>query len=201
MSSWLKAVLIGDSGVGKTSIYQRLEQNIFNPAQVPTVGGSFAKILIPNGNSEEEIGLWDTAGQERFRMIVPLYFQRASIVIIVFSLGHMETFESVQSWYDFAKLHAPPDVHFFLIGNKSDLVERRAITFDDAEAMSGRLEADVYIETSALTGAGFEELLSAFGRFLRSKEAEGGVMESGPGKRQGLDLAARPRDTKQEECC
>jgi small GTP-binding protein len=169
MSATVKAVLVGDSGVGKTSIYQRLEQNIFNDAQMPTVGGSFAKITIPGGAESQEIGLWDTAGQERFRTIVPLYFQRASLVLIVFSVGSRDSYDNVQDWYELAKSHAPPDVRYFVIGNKSDLIDERQVPFDEAQAKAEQFRADVYIETSAVTGAGREDLLEAFKRFFNNR--------------------------------
>jgi small GTP-binding protein len=202
MSTVVKAVLVGDSAVGKTSIYQRLEHNIFNVAQMPTVGGSFARITIRSESGPQEIGLWDTAGQERFRTIVPLYFQRASLVLIVFNIASRDSYDNVQTWYELAKSHAPPEVRYFLIGNKADLIDERAVPFDDAQTKSEQLHADVYIETSAVTGAGCEDLLAAFGRYIGNRSTEGSELpipklEANPSLGSGSARTEPDRQT----CC
>jgi small GTP-binding protein len=206
MCAQVKAVLVGDSGVGKTSIYQRLEHNIFNVAQMPTVGGSFAKIRVPIGSVEREIGLWDTAGQERFRTIVPLYFQRASLVLIVYSVGSRESYDNLQTWFELAKSHAPPEVHFFVIGNKADLIDERQVNFDEAQGYSDKIGADVYIETSAVTGAGCEDLLAAFGRYLESlagerEEAFGAQPASVGGATASVGLGPSRAEGAASGCC
>jgi small GTP-binding protein len=164
----LKAVLIGDSGVGKTSIFQRIENNTFNDAHIPTVGGAYTALQV--GVSERDIGLWDTAGQERFRTIVPMYFQRANIVVIVFDLTSRPSFEHLADWYDIAKSKAPEGIKYVLIGNKRDCTDDRVIPLADAEDAQQRFGASVYIETSAVTGDGFDLILSEFGKIADENE-------------------------------
>jgi small GTP-binding protein len=158
----LKAVLIGDSGVGKTSIFQRLESSKFSDAHIPTVGGAYTAVQV--GVSERTIGLWDTAGQERFRTIVPMYFQRAHIVVIVFDLTQRQTFEHLAEWHEIAKTKAPENIKYVLIGNKRDCVDERVVTLAEAEEARQKIGGFVYIETSALNGDGFDLVLSEFGR-------------------------------------
>jgi small GTP-binding protein len=170
-SALLKVVFVGDSGVGKSSIYQRLEHNAFFPLKAPTIGGSFTRLDVPTVNGTAAIALWDTAGQERFRTIVPLYFQRVALVLIVFAIDARDSFENIALWHEMAKAHAPPSVRFFLIGNKSDL-GTRAIAFDVGQKRCAQLGMDVYIETSAATGAGCDDLLAAFGDFAARFHAD-----------------------------
>jgi small GTP-binding protein len=172
MTDSVKAVLVGDSAVGKTALYTRLDSNSFDPRHTPTVGGSFTKLTVSFEGFRGEVGLWDTAGQERFRTLVPLYFQRAVIVVLCFDLTSASSFDSIEMWHEMARAHAPPTVHFFLIGNKSDLIDAREVQFPDAQQKSERLHADVYIETSAVTSAGLDELLSAFGRCVANRSPE-----------------------------
>jgi small GTP-binding protein len=201
MATLVKAVLVGDSGVGKTSIYQRLESNIFSSSQMPTVGGSFAKIEVSTSRGPAKIGLWDTAGQERFRTIVPLYFQRASLVLIIFALDSRESFDSVGPWQEMAKAHAPGDARHILVGNKSD-VEERAVPFDAAQARADALGMDAYIETSAATGAGRDALLATFERVLeqRGDGEDGERAEPDGGQRDAGVPLARVRGSLQD-CC
>jgi small GTP-binding protein len=172
MSQSAKAVLVGDTAVGKTALYTRLDSHSFDPRHIPTVGGSFTTLTVSFEGFAREVGLWDTAGQEKFRTIVPLYFQRADIVVLCFDLTSMPSFDSIEMWYELAKAHAPPTVHFLLIGTKSDLIDERQVQFPDAQQKSERLHADVYIETSAATSAGLDQLISAFGRCLANRSRE-----------------------------
>jgi small GTP-binding protein len=197
----VKAVLAGESSVGKSSLYQRLESDTFTSSHMPTVSGSFAKLIVPMGGEEAEIGLWDTAGQEKFRSIAPLYFQRAAIVVLVFSVASRQSYDSVDEWYELAKTHAPPESRFFLVGNKID-IDGRVVTFDEAQEKSHRLKADVYIETSASTGDGCEGLMAAFSQYLERQDLQ--THEMIQGKRDTpvpLEVGTTPRSAPAKACC
>jgi small GTP-binding protein len=198
MTIRVKAVLVGDSGVGKTSLYQRLEHQTFTPVHLPTVSGSFAKLSVPLRDGKSAIiGLWDTAGQERFRTIVPLYFQRASMVLIVFSLASHESFDHVNGWYELAKSHVPPDARFLLIGNKNDVAERE-VAFNEAQEQSEILMADRYIETSAATGTGCADLMEVLAECIQ----EGNELSEPEAQPKGKvsDLAV-PGNDERSKCC
>jgi small GTP-binding protein len=176
---------------------------------MPTVGGSFTRIKIPGMAASEDIGLWDTAGQERFRTIVPLYFQRADIILIVFSLESRESFDNVSDWYSLTKLHAPSAARFFLIGNKSDLLESREVTLEEGQSQADRLEADVYVETSAVTGAGCQEIIDAFQAFIEHRNTavvepvNGAINANGSGPRKSGEVSIGETSGKKSgtTCC
>jgi small GTP-binding protein len=158
----VKVVLVGDEAVGKTAIFKRLENNTFEKALQPTVGGSYVRLTLTNGRgSKTDIGLWDTAGAERYRSIVPVYFRHAQIVIYVFDLTSAESFESIgQEWVKTVQTKAPADVQLLLLGNKSDLDDKRKVDLTAAQQLSERIGAKAYIETSALNGAGIDLVTS-----------------------------------------
>jgi small GTP-binding protein len=207
MSNGLKAVLVGNSQVGKSSLSERLERGTFSAARMLTAGGSFATIRVPTATGTSEFGLWDTAGQERFRTIVPLYFHRACLVLVVFSVDSRESFDDARIWHQMARERAPSDVRFFLIGNKTDLVRERVISPADGQAKCDELRMDTYVETSAATGAGCEDLLTAIGRLV--SEGPGNETEpvgarpleigGGSGGERGFSLAAATDQIKR--CC
>jgi small GTP-binding protein len=162
-----KAILVGDIAVGKTAIFHRLERKEFQTEYKSTVSGALVKLTIPlSDGSTEQINLWDTAGEERYRNLVLLYFHDVSIVIIVFSLTSRRSFENATVWYNLARKQASPSVRYYLVGNKSDKMADRAVTFDEGQAKSVSLEAESYIETSAVTGVGCEELLTIFALYF-----------------------------------
>jgi small GTP-binding protein len=179
----VKAVLIGDSAVGKTSIFRHLESHIFEQQYVPTVGGAFVRIWIdlPDG-TRTEMGLWDTAGQEKFRVIVPMYFQRTDILLMVFDLTQRGTFESIESWVALARERAPAEVQTVLIGNKSDLAESRQIQFGEAQEKAELYGAFVYVEMSALKGHGFDELMTQLAELSRLALERRSPVETGNGE-------------------
>ena len=157
-----KAVLIGDSAVGKTALFQRLENDAFQDSHIPTVGGAYTRISINSSNGYTyNIGLWDTAGQERFRNVVPMYFQSANIIIVVYDISNRESFENIGTWIDLANQKAPPDACYVLLGNKSDLEEQRAITLDEMEELKENLHFTEALETSAFNGKGIDMLISS----------------------------------------
>jgi GTPase SAR1 family protein len=87
-----------------------------------------------------------------------MYFQRANFIIIVFDLTSQTSFDGIDVWYDLAKTKAPPNIQYVLVGNKRDRTEERAVELDAAEAMQGKIGANVYVETSAMTGDGMDLL-------------------------------------------
>jgi small GTP-binding protein len=195
----VKAVLVGDATVGKTSLYQRLEQNTFTAAHMPTVSGSFARLSVPNRGRVAEIGLWDTAGQERFRTIVPLYFQRASIVLLIFSIDSRQSYDHISEWHSLAVEHVPAGAQFFLIGNKCDLDDRQ-VGFEEAHVKANELNAQIYLETSASTGAGCDGLIGAFARYLESED-NGNAQPEESGEESDAKDDAQPAEADESKCC
>ena len=154
-----KAVLIGDSTVGKTAIFQRLENNTFEESHIPTVGGGFMTINFDNqGEDDLSLGVWDTAGQERFRNIVPMYFQNADIIIVVFDITNRSSFDNIDSWIELAQQRVGDSTYFILVGNKSDLEDLRAVNIEEMSEKCESRNLFRSLETSALSGNGFDFL-------------------------------------------
>jgi small GTP-binding protein len=199
----VKIVLVGDQAVGKTSIYQRLEQNTFDLLHIPTISGTFARLAIPVSGHFTDVGLWDTAGQERFRSMIPLYFQRASIVVIVFAVNDRSSYDNIDGWYKLAKEHAPLTAHFFLVGNKCELAERE-VEFEDAHEKAADLNVDVYIEVSAASSQGCDDLMGAFSWYLESQEKamwEAKFQESNDITGSECENEVRKEDGQRRKCC
>ena len=117
-------LLIGDPGVGKTAIIQRLVYNIFNDNMVSTVGMNFSlrEQIMKNGE-KIKLKLFDTAGQERFKSIPKKYYANADAVLFVFALDNPDSFDNISSWIEIFKESNSKDLNIpkYLIGNKSDL--------------------------------------------------------------------------------
>lgn len=152
-----KVVLMGEAGVGKTSLFRRYTENMFQPNYNSTIGVDFSvkTLEIPiNGIPKQvKIQIWDTAGQERFKAIGRSYIRGSHGLILVFALNDMNSFIKLKDWIDDTK-----DIQYILcIGSKADLVDDCAVsdeiikTFCSANNMT-------YMETSAKTGQSVEAL-------------------------------------------
>ena len=156
----IKTVLLGDSGVGKTSIAVRLARDVFNDhAAQPTVGAAFFTFVVENGEDSVQFEMWDTAGQERYRSLAPMYYRGAEVVVLVFAVSDKQSFEEGERWLqDVRQSGLGPTGTLVLVGNKADLEDERQVSTEDAEAFAAE-QGMMYIETSAKTGHNVKEIM------------------------------------------
>jgi small GTP-binding protein len=114
-------VLVGDTGVGKTSIAHSFVRGEFEPDQRPTVGGVFHTIARDVRGRLVTMQLWDTAGQEKFRSIGPIYYRNAAAAVAVFDLQNKNFAPSLDSWIINVRRNCT-DPRIYVVGNKADLV-------------------------------------------------------------------------------
>jgi Ras-related protein Rab-1A len=143
-----KLLIIGDSGVGKSSILLRFAEDTFTESYISTIGVDFKIRTIDHEGKTIKLQIWDTAGQERFRTITTSYYRGAHGIIIVFDLTDTESFENIKQWLLEINRYSCNNVSKLLIGNKSDLTHRRLITFEQAQEYADQQGMD-YFETSA----------------------------------------------------
>jgi len=155
-----KLLMIGDSGVGKSSVLLRFVDDKFDEASMdPTIGVDF-KVKMYNAPGENEklkLTIWDTAGQERFRTLTSAYYRGAHGIILVYDVGRRESFEALDKiWLKEVDLYSTyPNAVKLLIGNKIDQ-EEREVSKEEGDAFA-REKATLFIECSAKTKVGIEQ--------------------------------------------
>ncbi|KAL7717029.1 GTP-binding protein ypt7 [Entamoeba marina] len=155
----LKLILIGDSGVGKTSLIHRYVMNQFDPIYKATIGCDFLAKSLCIDNVEYVLQIWDTAGHERFSSIVTSFYRGSDAVIIVFDVTNSNSFQHISTWInEFNQGVNDADVPVVICGNKIDSPER-CITTDAAKTWCDRFSYS-YVETSALTSQCVDDLFS-----------------------------------------
>jgi small GTP-binding protein len=159
----IKVVLLGATGVGKTSIVSAATTGQFSDGTLPTLGASFATKTMEIDRTTVLLQIWDTAGQEKYRAMAPMYFHNAQVGIAVYSIADLETFVAVDSWIKTFKDHAHSNAHVFLVGNKVDLEEFRAVTADDATEKAKNYGA-TFLEVSAKSAIGIDDLFELIPR-------------------------------------
>ncbi len=121
----LKLILLGDIGVGKSSIIQRYDENIFHEEKESTYNSYFIEKDINIKGQKITLELWDTAGQEQYRSMTKIFVKNSKIIILVYDITSLKSFESLNYWHDFIVKELGPNIILGLAGNKTDLI------FDD----------------------------------------------------------------------
>ena len=188
----VKLVLLGDSGVGKTSIVTQYVSGTAPDNVNPTIGAAFVTKDVNIDGQQLELLIWDTAGQEVYRGLAPMYYRSALIAIIVFDVTKAESFDSVSYWIKELKTNVEESIVILVCGNKIDLEEKRVIEFQSANSMANENGA-LYAETSASSGAGVDRMFQvAISNLLQTK---GNIIDS-PGNNVNIQENDGPRRKK-----
>ncbi|CAI5790087.1 ras-related protein Rab-18-B-like [Podarcis lilfordi] len=150
----LKLLLVGDSGVGKSSLLLRFTEDQFEPYLNPTIGVDFKVKKMVLGDFPVQLAIWDTAGQERFRTLTPSYYRGAQGIILVYDVTKRETFAGLECWLQELDVFTKKSVVKMLVGNKIDETDREV---DRKEGLQfAQKHSMLFIETSAKMKDGVE---------------------------------------------
>ena len=157
-----KLILIGDSYVGKTNILLKYLKNQFNENSKTTIGVEFDTKNIIINNKRIKIQIQDTAGQEIYRSITSAYYKGAKGALIVYDITRKNTFDNIDKWIIDLKLNGDKNICIIILGNKSDLINKREINKNDG-IKKAEMYKTAFLETSALNGdnisKAFDELI------------------------------------------
>eukprot|EP00116_Pleurobrachia_bachei_P006721 sb/3466983/ len=131
-----KVILVGDSGVGKSSFMLRLCDDAFNEKMNPSFGLDFKTKTISLNGTEENLQIWDTAGQERFRSITQSYFRKVDGIILVYDITHEESFLNLQNWVTCIQESGQLSAPMTIVGNKLDLEHVRCVSREMAAELA-----------------------------------------------------------------
>ena len=197
-----KVLLLGGSNVGKSSIFLRYIDDIWNDTFVPTIGVDFKIKSLEVDNKLVKLQIWDTAGQERFKNIITSYYRGAHGILLIYDITDKESFKSLQNWLIEIEKNAHKNVVRVLIGNKCDLEDKRVISYSQ-----GKEFADTYglkfIETSAKKNSNVSEAFELLSRELINSNMEKKIGKNKETKKitvssaQNLDI----NQPKKKGCC
>ena len=129
----VKIILLGESGVGKTSIINRYINNEFSLDTTSTYGSAFTTKIILKDNVKYYVNVWDTSGQERYHSITSLFIKGSNIVILVYSIDSKSSFDGLDLWYNLLKEKLEEDKYILaIVGSKMDLIDNEVIPEEEA---------------------------------------------------------------------
>jgi Ras-related protein Rab-22 len=177
----VKVVLLGDAGVGKSSLVLRFVTNSFDKYSESTIGASFmSKLLLVDG-APIKYQIWDTAGQEKYHSLAPMYYRGAAAAIIVYDITRAASFQTLKNWVRELQQLGPENIVLAVCGNKSDLEEKREVSTAEAKAYAAEIGA-LFLESSAKLNKNVADVFTDISRRLpKPQEAFGGGGGAGGG--------------------
>ncbi|XP_077448397.1 ras-related protein Rab-6A isoform X3 [Stigmatopora argus] len=152
-----KLVFLGEQSVGKTSLITRFMYDSFDNTYQATIGIDFLSKTMYLEDRTIRLQLWDTAGQERFRSLIPSYIRDSAAAVVVYDITNVNSFQQTTKWIDDVRTERGSDVIIMLVGNKTDLADKRQITAEEGEQRAKEMNV-LFIETSAKTGYNVKQL-------------------------------------------
>uniref|UniRef100_A0A7S1TP34 Uncharacterized protein n=2 Tax=Phaeomonas parva TaxID=124430 RepID=A0A7S1TP34_9STRA len=152
-----KLVFLGDQNVGKTSIITRFMYDNFDKNYQATIGIDFLSKTMYLDDRTVRLQLWDTAGQERFRSLIPSYIRDSSVAVVVYDITNSASFLNTSKWIEDVRNERGDDVLIVLVGNKTDMADRRAVSVEEGEDKA-RADGIMFMETSAKAGYNIKAL-------------------------------------------
>ena len=156
----IKTVLIGDSGVGKTSIIKQFSTGEFDPECISSISGQYNSKKMKVNDKEIKLDLWDTAGQDRYRSLAKIFYQDAKIIVFVYDITSKSSFEGLKNyWYKQVQANSDKNAILAVVGNKSDLYLNEEIKMEDGKNFADSIGA-IFQTTSAKSNVGIDLLFN-----------------------------------------
>ena len=200
-----KIIIIGDSGVGKTSLSIRITKNLFEEAPKTTVGFDIFKYVAKINELVIKLQIWDTCGLEEFSSCTPSLYKNAALAIIVYSIDNKKSFEHLENWKNLVKTNASPDTIIFLVGNKKDLEDKRKIKTEQGEEFKNSNKFQFFIESSAKDNEFVNDLfqqalINIYEKYIEKQKSDGKKRENLSKKRDSIHINDS-KDDQKEGCC
>ncbi len=195
-----KVLLLGNSNVGKSSLFLRFVDDIWNDTFVPTIGVDFKIKTFDIDEKKIKMQIWDTAGQERFKNIIASYYRGAHGILLIYDVTDKDSFKNLSNWLIEIEKNANKNVLKLLIGNKTDLEDKRVITYNQGKEFADGYGLK-YIETSAKKNLNVNEAFETLGRELILHSEDKKIVRQRQNKKISVASVQDLNANKKKQCC
>lgn len=208
-----KVVLLGESGVGKTSIITQFTEEFFSEEQQSTTGATFSskEVMCLGDQRKLKFEIWDTAGQEKYRALSKMFYKDAAAAILVYDITRKTSFDEIKNyWANEIKEYSPKKIVLAIAANKSDLYENEQVDEKTGRDFAEELGA-IFYSTSAKNTNGINELFTAIGNkycdpnWVAGSEAEEEARQQAEMKKGAIKVTKGNQNAntnvKKKKCC
>ena len=198
-----KIIVIGNSGVGKSSLSIQAARHTFAENYFATVGVEFFNINIKYENKIIKLQIWDTCGQEIYRSLISNFYRNSSLAVIVYSIIDTSSFDSIDQWLKELKSNSSPDIKIFLIGNKLDLEDQRVVSTEQGKMIQNDYNLDLFVESSARDGKNTEYIFVEAAKLLYNDYVKYKIGNPLIGKTKTTNKLKKNENNKKDKkkCC
>ena len=195
-----KVLLLGNSNVGKSSLFLRFVDDIWNDTFVPTIGVDFKIKTFDIDEKKIKMQIWDTAGQERFKNIIASYYRGAHGILLIYDVTDKDSFKNLSNWIIEIEKNSSKQVLKVLIGNKTDLEDKRVVTYNQGKEFADTYGLK-YIETSAKKNLNVNEAFETLGRELMQATEDKKIIKQRQNKKISVAKMEDLNPEKRRGCC
>ena len=218
----IKVVLLGESGVGKTSIISQFVTHKFDPHHETSLSAQFTSKTLDFADLGQSIkfDIWDTVGQEKYRSLAKIFYKDAKVIIFVYDITTNLSFEGLKNyWYDETKANWDGNPILAVVANKIDLYTEQKVSNNDGKEFAEQIGA-IFQTTSALSDSGISTLFENIGKtylvpgfdyksgdkkaqedFMKKKQEELGNKKEKQKREKGMKLTQINEDGKKKKGC
>lgn len=198
-----KVTLIGDSGVGKTSIIGRFISGIFTEDSMSSSGANYSQKIYQNNNQKLRLNIWDTAGQEKFRALGRNFYKNSYIICLIFDITCRQTFENIKEiWYPEIKQYGEKYNILSIVGNKCDLFEEEEVKEEEARDFANQIGGQYFL-VSAKNGNGIDVMFKTLANNFLNASFKDKIDELKTIRRNSIKIKKGKLDKKNKNkgCC
>jgi len=177
----------------------RFADDTYTESYISTIGVDFKIRTIELEGKTVKLQIWDTAGQERFRTITSSYYRGAHGIIVVYDVTDQDTFTNVKQWLQEIDRYANDGVGRLLVGNKSDLTNKKVVEYSVAKEFADQL-AISFLETSAKNATNVEQAFLTMAKQIKDRMGSAPTNSTAGGK-QNIKVGAGAPVAQSSGCC
>ena len=161
-----KTIIIGNSGVGKSSLLKRAVQGKFTENYTATIGFEFLLLYYEINGVKIKLQIWDTCGQEMYRSLVQGFYRNTALTLLIYAINDLKSFDDLSDWLNDIKNNTAHNMPIFLIGNKCDLKDEVEINSQTAKDFAKQNNLIYFNEASAKTGYNIDDIFEQIAKYL-----------------------------------
>jgi len=195
----MPALVVGDSGVGKSCLLLRFTEDNYTDNFIATIGVDFKIKTVEVDGKKVKLQIWDTAGQERFRSITSSYFRGAKGIVLVYDVTNQDSFENVRAWVSDILQGKGDMKNTILVGNKCELIKQKVISAAEGKELAEEFKIP-FFECSAKNNININEPFHCLARnFIQSiQEANGERRKDSVNKPKNISLT-EPKNSSERK--